>query len=262
MKASTTATRMKAFEAEFRQNLPARTYTLIRLDGRAFHTYTRNLERPFDEQFANDMDATAVEVLKEAAGARFAYVQSDEISILLTDFDRGTTQAWFGGAVTKVVSISAALATAAFNELRPGKRALFDSRAFSMPKSEDVGQYLRWRQDDARRNSIQAFGQHLFTKKQMHGLKTSDILAKAESEHGQRWDDLPTGFRLGRLIQQEEREEAVTYRDGRTGQMESTTAMRSHWIPRPAPNLREMTRDQYLDLIPQHPDQGHEQPLF
>lgn len=98
--------RMKIFyENITRIFLPRRTYTIIRIYGKAFHTYTKGLDRPFDDKFVNDMDETACYLCKNIQGAKFAFVQSDEISILLTDFDSLTTSAWFDGNIQKMVSV-------------------------------------------------------------------------------------------------------------------------------------------------------------
>lgn len=111
--------RMKSFyEDRTRILLPRRTYTIIRVDGKAFHTYTRGLKRPFDQGLIEDMNETAAFLCKNIQGAKLAYVQSDEISILLTDFDSISTDMWFDGNIQKMTSISASLATARFNELR------------------------------------------------------------------------------------------------------------------------------------------------
>lgn len=120
--------RMKSFyEGRTKTLLPRRTYTIIRIDGKAFHTYTKGLNRPFDDGFVEDMDLTAAYLCKNIQGAKFAFVQSDEISILLTDFDKLQTDAWFDGNVQKMVSVSASMATAKFNQLR-FRRSLLENQ--------------------------------------------------------------------------------------------------------------------------------------
>lgn len=120
--------RMKDFyENRTRILLPRRTYTIIRIDGKAFHSYTKGLQRPFDYKFINDMDETAIYMCKNIQGSKFAFVQSDEISILLTDFDNQETDAWFDGNIQKMASVSASLATAKFNQLR-FRQALLDNQ--------------------------------------------------------------------------------------------------------------------------------------
>ena len=163
-------TRMKTqYEQRTRTWLPRRTYTIIRLDGKAFHTFTRGMERPYDERFMNAMDYTAMHLCLDIQGAVMAYVQSDEISILLTDFDKITTDAWFDGQVQKIVSVSASMATAFFNSYinydtddSQKKMAFFDARVFTIPDPVEVENYFVWRQKDAVRNSLAMHAQSLF----------------------------------------------------------------------------------------------------
>src|ERR1035437_4873381 len=111
--------RMKEqYEDRTRYMLPRRTYTLLRLDGKSFHTYTRGLKKPFDKDLYEDMDNAIIAMLPEIQGAVSAYTQSDEISILLTDFALPTTSAWFDGNLQKMVSVTASMITAEFNKLR------------------------------------------------------------------------------------------------------------------------------------------------
>jgi len=192
--------RMKAFyEDRTRYALPRRTHTIIRIDGKAFHTYTRGLARPFDEQFMQDMDATACFLCANMQGVRFAYVQSDEISVLLTDFEKPTTSAWFDGNVQKMVSISASLATAKFNELRPGKLAFFDSRVFSIPFVSEVENYFIWRQQDATRNSISNVAASLYTHKELNG-KNNEQKQEMIFQKGLNWNNFPARCKRGRMV--------------------------------------------------------------
>src|ERR1700679_2603984 len=103
------------YEVITQTRLPRRTYTVIRLDGRNFHSYAKGLNRPYDETFMLAMDVAAFTTMRYAQGAQFAYTQSDEASILLTDFEKTSTEAWFDGNVQKIVSVSASIMTAAFN---------------------------------------------------------------------------------------------------------------------------------------------------
>lgn len=192
--------RMKEFyENRTRFLLPRRTYTVIRIDGKAFHTYTKGLVRPFDEQFTEDMDETACFLCENIQGAKCAFVQSDEISIILTDFDKIGTDAWFDGNIQKMASISASLATAKFNELRPGKLAFFDSRIFTIPSAIEVENYLIWRQQDTTRNSISSVAQSLYSAKELHG-KNSDQMQAMIFQKGLNWNDLDPKYKRGRLI--------------------------------------------------------------
>lgn len=190
------------YEDRTRIFLPRRTYTIIRIDGKAFHTYTKGLERPFDESLINDMDETAMFLCKNIQGSKFAFVQSDEISILLTDFDELTTNAWFDGNIQKMVSVSASFATAKFNELRPGKLAFFDSRVFTIPSSIEVENYFIWRQQDTTRNSISSVAQSLYSHKQLEGKNTNEQ-QEMIFQKGINWNDYAPKYKRGRFIEKQ-----------------------------------------------------------
>ena len=167
---------MKAKEAESRLVLPSKTFHVIRIDGRAFHSYTRSCERPFDARFAADMDATALALVAEISGSLTAFVQSDEISIISSDLISERAEPWFGGVVQKVVSVAASLATATFNQKRSDvstSTALFDARVFSLGTEEEVTAYLAWRQADASRNAISMLAHHFLGHKAINRVPTS-----------------------------------------------------------------------------------------
>jgi len=192
--------RMKWFyENRTRFMLMRRIYTIIRIDGKSFHTYTRGLNLPFDDQLMEDMDATAAYLCRQIQGSNFAFVQSDEISILLTDFDEVDTGAWFEGNVQKMCSVSASLATAKFNQLRPDKIALFDSRVFQLPSQQEVQNYFIWRQQDTMRNSVSVTARSVYSHKELHGKSTSEkqelLLRK-----GINWNNYAPRYKQGRLI--------------------------------------------------------------
>ena len=196
--------RMKEFyENRTRIMLPRRTYTIIRIDGKAFHSYTRGLDRPFDMQFIADMDATACYLCENIQGSKLAFVQSDEISIVLTDFDKIGTAAWFDGNIQKMASISSSLATAKFNELRPNKIALFDSRVFTIPSIVEVENYLIWRQQDTVRNSISSVAQSMYSPKELYGKNTSEMQEMCFAK-GINWNDYDAKLKRGRLIVKEQ----------------------------------------------------------
>jgi tRNA(His) 5'-end guanylyltransferase len=207
--------RMKAnYESRTRQFLMRRNYTVIRIDGKAFHTYTKHLQSPFDDNLMHDMDSTAAILCKEIGGAKFAFVQSDEISLLITDFDDLQTQAWFDYNVQKMVSVSASVATAAFNQFRQRretndvwgmKLAHFDSRVFQLPNKSEVENYFIWRQQDTTRNSILSVAQSLYSHKQLEGKNTSE-LQEMIFQKGINWNDYKPYYKRGRMIMKEEYE--------------------------------------------------------
>lgn len=204
--------RMKEnYEDRTRILLPRRTYTIIRVDGKAFHSYTKNLKTPFDQEFMDDMDNTACYMCKNISGAQFGFVQSDEISILVTDFSDIKTQAWFDNNLQKMCSVSASMATAMFNKLRSmrtpamTKIAEFDSRVFTIPQKTEVENYFIWRQNDTTRNSISSTALHFYSHKQLHGKSTNE---KQEMifQSGVNWDAYPAKFKRGRMIIKEDYE--------------------------------------------------------
>ena len=207
--------RQKSFyEIRTRTYLPRRTYTIIRIDGKAFKNYTKSLNKPFDEDLIEAMDSTAIYLCKNIQGAKLAYVQSDEITIVMTDFDTLQTDAWFDGEVQKIVSVSASMATREFNRVRiiqqlaigidikyilNGKLAEFDSRAFTIPFKEEVLNNIIWRQRDAVRNSISSVAQSLFSHTQLTGKNQSDMQEMC-FEKGVNWNDFPEKQKRGRVI--------------------------------------------------------------
>ena len=238
--------RMKTdYENRTRVYLPRRTYTIIRTDGKAFHSYTKGLNRPFDLQFIEDMDNTAIELCSKIMGAKFAFVQSDEISILLTDFEGITTEAWFDNNLQKMCSVSAAIATRAFNEARLNrlgtekmKWAEFDSRVFQIPQPIEVYNYMVWRQNDTVRNSISSVAQSLYSPKELHG-KSCNEMQEMAFQKGINWNEYDDKLKRGRLIIKEEYQLSGGIMD----------TIRTHWIS-VAPPIFSQDKEWILALIP------------
>lgn len=229
--------RMKTYENIQRVVLPRRTYTIIRVDGRAFHTYLRGADKPFDMQFVANMGAAAKALCEEISGSVFAYAQSDEISLLVTDFASIQTRPWFDGVVAKMVSVSASLATAVLNERRPGSRALFDSRVFTINDPVEVANYFLWRQRDAVRNSISMAAQAHFSHKKLQGLNGNQMQELLFTEAGVNWNDYPAACKRGSMTVRKTGEREVEYVDKRTGETVHTTATRSWWESGEAPHF-------------------------
>jgi tRNA(His) guanylyltransferase len=229
--------RMKAYERVTRTVLPPRTHTIVRADGRAFRTYLRDSVKPFDHDFVADMDGVATELCEQVGGAVFAYTQSDEISLLLTDFSGRDTQPWFGGEVQKIVSTVAAIATAALCARRPGRPATFDARVFTVADPVDVANYFVWRQRDAVRNSIAMAAQAHFPHQRLQGVHSGGMQELLWSEAGVNWNDYPAGIKRGRVVTKVHGEREFAYTHGRTGQERTVTALRSWWEVRDAPHF-------------------------
>lgn len=245
--------RMKRYEATTRTLLPRRTYTILRVDGRAFHSYLRGATKPFDEAFMTDMDTTAEALCSEIAGARFAYTQSDEISILMTDFGSHNTEPWFGGVIAKQLSIAASLATAVLNERRPGSRALFDARVFTISDPVEVANYFLWRQRDAVRNSISMAAQAHFPHKRLHGVNGGGMQELLWSEAGVNWNDYPDSCKRGRVAVRHTGERPVAYVDRRSGETVRTVAVRSWWASSSAPHFTTEPGSWLAGMVPALP---------
>ncbi len=198
--------RMKGhYEDRTRYMLPRRTFTILRADGKAFHSFTRHFEKPYDLTIVAAMNAAMAALCMEAQGAVIGYVQSDEISVVLTDFALVNTDAWFDGNLQKMVSVASSVVTWAFNDALgvTKSRALFDCRAFTIPDPVEVENYLIWRQQDATRNSIQGLAQSQFSANQLHGVgnaQAQDMLM----DIGINWNDRPTGDKRGRTAYRSE----------------------------------------------------------
>lgn len=231
--------RMKRYENISRNYLTRRVPVIIRCDGRAFHQWTRGLEKPFDRMMMNLMQGTMLKLCQEVQGCVFGYTQSDEITLVLTDYKTIHTDAWFGYNIQKMASLSASIATLEFNRLfreaydkvdeeffldttaglgamtkreillrSKLDKAVFDSRAFSVPKDE-VCNCLIWRQQDATRNSIEAAGHAVYSQAQLHKKNCNEI-QEMLFQKGINWNDYPADCKRG----------SACYRVKRTEEME------------------------------------------
>lgn len=208
--------RMKEnYEMRSRTYLTRRTPVILRIDGKAFHTYTRGLDKPFDSDLIHDMAETTAYLCSKIQGAKCGYAQSDEISILLTDYDNLNTSAWFDYEVQKMCSIASSHAASKFNQLR-AKRLIeeysgfgmvetlqlpladFDCRAFNLPK-EEVANYFLARQKDAVKNSVSMLAQSLYSHNELHG-KNSDQMQEMCFQMGHNWNDLDYSKKRGTFI--------------------------------------------------------------
>lgn len=217
--------RMKDFyENRYRFYLTRRMPVIIRVDGNAFHTFTRGLNRPFDADFIRIMQETCKCLCADIQGCVGGYVQSDEISLLLIDYQNIDSDAWFDYNLQKITTLAAAKATVIFNSLIPEIakayhsfkndneyyldkynlwhskqfKATFDARAFNIPK-EEVCNYFIWRQKDATRNSIQSAGQAQFSHKELNGKSQSDI-QEMLFQKGINWNDYSIPEKRGSFV--------------------------------------------------------------
>lgn len=193
--------RMKRLERVSEHYLIRRMPVIIRIDGKAFHTLTAKLSDKFDIRLHKCMTHTMQTLCEKIQGTIFAYTQSDEITIVLRDWDTIKTEAWFDYRQNKMESVSASIATAAFNEYSKTipefqlGTATFDSRAFNVPKEEVVNLCI-WRQKDAERNSIQTYGRTVFSHKQLLGRSNQQVIQMLD-ENGTSWQLLDTWKKRG-----------------------------------------------------------------
>lgn len=216
MKADGLGDRMKRYEDVPRTRLTRRVPVMMRLDGKAFHTFTSHMPRPYHRPFHEMMWSAARYLCEHIQGARLAYVQSDEITVLLTDYEAITTEAWYDYQVQKMVSVAAAMCTAAFMRAwlaEMGSDAIgyvqddrglpaFDCRVWNLPKEEVCNAFI-WRQQDATRNAIQSLGQYELGHKAMQGLSNEQVQEKLFQERGINFNDLPIPQKRGVCIRKE-----------------------------------------------------------
>lgn len=217
-------TRMKEFYEQVpKTRLTRRTPVAIRIDGKAFHTFTRGFDKPFDKVLGNAMVATMKYLCENIQGCVFGYTQSDEITLILIDYQKFTSSAWFDYEVQKMCSIAASMATMEFNRRfneevnnwyytcpidiskddlfytyvnSIKKGAMFDARCFNIPK-EEVCNLIYWRQLDATRNSIQMVGQANFSHNELQNCSCNDIQDKLMLEKLINWNNYETRWKRG-----------------------------------------------------------------
>ena len=238
MVTDTLGDRMKEYyENRSKSYLTRRTPVIIRIDGCHFHTFCKGMEKPFDGMFIKAMQLTTKDLCENIQGCRIAYVESDEISLLLTDYDTHQTDAWFDYSIQKVCSVAASMAAMYFNknwrilteELeekifdnwrededeiyykkvavpKMNLGAYFDARVFNLPESEVVN-YFIWRQNDATRNSVQGLARAHFSQKELTGLNNSQLQDKLHEEKGINWNDCSVVEKRGTCVKRVVNEE-------------------------------------------------------
>lgn len=254
--------RMKTFYEQIpKTKLMRRCPVAIRIDGRAFHTFTRGFQKPFDEVLIKSMQETMKYLCENIQGCVLGYTQSNEITLILVDYKKLTSSAWFDYEVQKICSIAASMATMAFNNIffkyvnefdlelayndngidteenrklweiykkAINKGAMFDARCFNIPK-EEVTNLVYWRQLDASRNSIQMVGQANFSHKELQNKSCNDIQDMLMTQKGINWNDLPTYQKRGSCCV---RNKIVIESDGviETIQLRDISKSENEWI--------------------------------
>lgn len=246
MDTSDLANRMKEYEKRNQYYLQKRIPVAIRVDGRSFHTFTKGFQRPFDKILMTAMQETAKYMCENIQGAKFAYVQSDEITIILVDYDTLETDCWFNYRIDKLCSISASMATMAFNkffaqEVDKWGAEIFgyewyeggtnDPKVVNTPEwqlagiyskaidkgamfdarcfnipKEEVANLIYWRQLDATRNSIQMVGQVNFFHSELQGKSCNMIQDMLLTQKDINWNDFPVVCKRGTACRKVARE--------------------------------------------------------
>ena len=253
--------RMKSYESCYDFRIPDRTYTILRLDGNNFSKYTKMFNKPFDDGLSNVMDMATIELCKHL-NPKFAYTQSDEISLMFTDIENIDSELIFDGKIQKLCSISASKVTAAFNKKmlqylsnfkyspeELGKKilsgefdeidAMFDARVFIIPDFREVSNYFIWRQQDCTRNSVSMAASANYSHKELNG-KSSEEKQEMLFQKGINWNDYKTKYKRGTVIKKYPYEV-----DGPNGEK----AIRNKWIPVETPIFTQEKEFLY-NLIP------------
>ena len=198
--------RMKKYEAiEAGRYLIPRLPTLIRIDGKAFHTFTRGLERPYDKRLSDLMVDTTISLVGHS-NAVIGYTQSDEITLCLYT-DNPHSEPYFGGRVQKLCSVLASMATAYFNRNLPlaipekaGSYAYFDCRVWNVPTLEEAANVFVWRELDATKNAVIMVASHYFPHNELHGKHGGDMQEMLWSVHNVNFNDYPAPFKRGTYV--------------------------------------------------------------
>lgn len=260
--------RMENFRKLYDYALPKRSYTMVMCDGRSFSKLIKNkFEKPFDEWFMRAMDITAKYICENVQGAKFAYVQSDEISVVLTDFDNEETEAFYGNRLCKLQSVIASLATCKFNQLLTAKliqdnmyettltdtkdtiykpidcvNAIigmqliqFDCKAWNLPTFNDVYAWFLYRQTDCIRNSKQQTAQTYLPHKMLHGLDTDKQIELLKEKKSIDWNEFVDNKKYGRFIERRE-VESIVYNNYFK---QDITVIKKEWVPGPAYCLKD-----------------------
>lgn len=233
------------------------SYVLVMLDGRSFSSMIKNkFKLPFDDNFIDMMNETAKYVCENVSGCKLAYVQSDEISLVLTDFDTPTTDSFFGYRTFKLLSIIASLATAKFNQLmtlynmsnglgmNPGdcimktKLAQFDCKVWNVPTLNDVYAWFLYRQNDCIKNSKGQLAQTYYSHKELFKLTTDQQIEKLNVEKSINWHEFDDNKKYGRLITKQ----TITTENG-------VVCERLKWVINDAFVLNE-NREKFISCIP------------
>ncbi|MFT4246139.1 MAG: tRNA(His) guanylyltransferase Thg1 family protein [Micrococcaceae bacterium] len=228
-------------EKEFRRTIPKNSIMGMRLDGRSFHTFTKQFERPYDRTLMKAMDAAAITIVSKVLdNSMFAYVQSDEINVFFSDLITVKRQFEFSGREEKLLSISASGATGGFMKNCPKTQGIpmFDARLFHLKNCDELQEYMDYRRLDARKNAATMAASVLYSHKKLMHLKNDERLDLLK---GTEYEKLPEDFFNGRLIVKENYEADITYFHKKERKEKTQHVICSRWKVEPA--LRDRTEE-------------------
>lgn len=206
--------RMKGYENIARNYLTRRIPTIIRVDGKAFHTFTRGMEKPFDRILMTTMQNTMKYLCENIQGCVFGYTQSDEITLVLTDYATITTDAWFGYNIQKMCSVSASMATLAF------------SNAYTAELWKNFPEAMRSSDNGTNKYIIEAVGQANFSQKELHGKSCNVIQDMLWKDCGINWNDFPVDCKRGSACYKTRVRETVPVLNN----TETVEVFRNRWV--------------------------------
>lgn len=279
--------RMKEYYEQVpKTRLVRRMPVAIRLDGKAFHSFTKGFQKPFDEVLIKSMQETMKKLCENIQGCVLGYHQSDEITLILIDYKKLTSSAFFDYEVQKMCSIAASMCTLYFNQifrtnvnqafagkscaelgdyhkvmcLARDKGAMFDARCFNIPK-EEVCNLIYWRQLDATRNSIQMVGQANFSHKELQNKSCNQIQDMLMTERGINWNDLPVYQKRGSCCIKSEAT-TVFVKVEEDGNITTGATERPHWyIDNNIPIFKGEDRE-YIDKLILFEDDSYSSKIF
>lgn len=239
------ASHFKSLESQGQRVLDPSKIHVLRLDGRAFSTYTRGLQRPYDAFFATAMNEAAIAGAKDVS-AQMGYVASDEISLVFAAATE-RSQLPYGGKVDKLLSLTASMVSVTFNQAMyayQDQLATFDARVISLDDAASVKAYLEWRQADTYRNAVMMAARSVCSHNELNNLSGREARALTELRYGRTLDEaFPTSFLRGRRVQRVATPEEVTFTHSRTGATHTICANRSRWVAEAAPAYRSTLVD-------------------
>jgi tRNA(His) 5'-end guanylyltransferase len=202
------------------------TPVYARIDGRAFHTFCRGLEKPFSKAFILVMQETC-KFLVEETNACLGYVQSDEISLGWENI----VKAPFDGRVQKLESNLASLASAKFiyTILRGIVRGIedeydldtmlakvdrqppsFDCRVFNVPTMTELANCFLWRENDAIKNSISGMALNFYSQKELQNKNSDEKIHMMRMKGHCFYEDTDPAFMRGTFYHRENYLKALT----------------------------------------------------